>query len=166
MAHSPRRRDISKLRTCASSSSARVCICVACACAGSAESTWRNVESAAVVWASASWQRARRRSVLVCGWGGAGATGAGAGAGAGVDGVCLDLDLDLDLDFVGVGGVLVLGVEGTAGTVGAGMAVWRVLASWQSASAARKRLMAMYAAARLVRYAGSVETRSRCDHYP
>ena len=49
---------------CASSSSARACICAAGALPGSAASTARSVESAAVVCASASWQRASRRSVL------------------------------------------------------------------------------------------------------
>jgi hypothetical protein len=44
------------------------------------------------------------------------------------------------LDLASVGGVLELGVVVVAGVVGA---VWRVLASWQSARAARKRLMAM-----------------------
>jgi hypothetical protein len=41
------------------------------------------------------------------------------------------------LDFSGEGGVLELVVAEAAGVV------WRVLASWQSASAERKRLIAM-----------------------
>jgi hypothetical protein len=92
------------------------------------------VESAAVVCARASWQRASRRSVFAWGLGGR----------TGVDG---GLDLDLDLDLAGERGVLELVVvaeaeaEAEAG-VGVGV-VWRVLASWQSASAGRKRLMAM-----------------------
>ena len=77
----------------------------------------------------------------------------------------LDLDLDLDLDLVGERGVLELVVAEAEAGVGVVVVVWRVLASWQSASAGRKRLMAMYAAARLVRYAGSVETRSGCGRY-
>jgi hypothetical protein len=73
---------------------------------------------------------------LVCGLGGA------AGA-AGVDG-------GFDLDLAGERGecgvlelvvVKVVEVEVEAGKVG--VVVWRVLASWQSASAGRKRLMAM-----------------------
>jgi hypothetical protein len=84
------------------------------------------VESAAVVCARASWQRASRRRVFAWGLGG----------GTGVDG-----NLDLDLDLVGERGVLELVVEAEAG-VGV-VVVWRVLASWQSASAGRKRLMAM-----------------------
>jgi hypothetical protein len=51
------------------------------------------------------------------------------------------LDLDLDLDLVGERGVLEL-VVAEAG-VGVVIVVWRVLASWQSSSAGRKRLMAM-----------------------
>jgi hypothetical protein len=84
------------------------------------------VESAAVVCARASWQRASRRRVFVWGLGG----------GTDVDG-CLDLDL------VGEGGVLELVVSEAEAGVGVVVVVWRVLASWQSASAGRKRLRAM-----------------------
>lgn len=73
--------------------------------------------------------------------------------------MAVDGGLDLDLDLAGERGVLELVVAEAEAGVGF-IVVWRVLASWQSASAGRKRLMAMYAAARLVRYAGSVETRS------
>ena len=89
------------------------------------------MESAAVVCARASWHRASRRSVF--GW--------GLGGGTGVDG-----GFDLDLDLVGVRGecgvLELVAAEAGAGT-GVGTVVWRVLASWQSASAGRKRLMAM-----------------------
>lgn len=50
--------------------------------------------------------------------------------------------LDLDLDLVGERGVLELVVAEAEADVGV-VVVWRVLASWQSASAGRKRLMAM-----------------------
>ena len=91
------------------------------------------MESAAVVCARASWQRASRRSVFVWGLGG----------GTGLD----------DLDLVRERGVVVLELVAAEAEaeVGVGavvvvvvvVVVWRVLASWQSASAGRKRLMAM-----------------------
>jgi hypothetical protein len=85
------------------------------------------VESAAVVCARPSWQRASRRRVFV--WGLRGGMGVNGG-------------LDLDLDLVGERGVLELVVAEAEADVGV-VVVWRVLASWQSASAGRKRLMAM-----------------------
>ena len=90
-----------------------------------------------MVCARASWQRASRRSVFGCGCGWC-VLGEGGGWDWG-----LDLDLELELASVG-GGVLELGVVVVPGVVaGVVGAVWRVLASWQSARAARKRLMAM-----------------------
>jgi len=76
------------------------------------------VESAAVVWARASWQRASRRRVLVGGLGG------GTGIGVGVNG-------GLVLDLVGERGecgVLEF-VVAEAGVGVVGVVVWRVLAS-------------------------------------
>jgi hypothetical protein len=49
----------------------------------------------------------------------------------------------LDLDLVGEGGVLELVASEAEAGVGIVVVVWRVLASWQSASAGRKRLRAM-----------------------
>ena len=80
----------------------------------------RSVESAAVVWARASWQRASRRRVLVWGLGG----GTGMGVGVGVNG-------GLVLDLVGERGecgVLEF-VVAEAGVGVVGVVVWRVLAS-------------------------------------
>ena len=110
----------------ASSSSVLVCICIACTLDGSSESTLQRVESAAVVCARANFQRASRRRVFVWGLGGG-----------------MDVDGCLYLDLVGEQGVLRL-VVGEAGVVvGIVVVVCRVLASWQSVSAERKRLMAM-----------------------
>ena len=56
----------------------------------------------------------------------------------------MDVDGCLDLDLVGERGV-VFELVGAGVAVGAVVVVvvWSVLASWQSASAGRKRLMAM-----------------------
>lgn len=62
----------------------------------------------------------------------------------------LDLALKLRLEF---GGVLELGVARVVGVVGA---VWRVLVSWQSASAARKCFMASESVAKLQLDSGDV----------
>ena len=57
----------------------------------------------------------------------------------------MDVDVDgfLDLDLVGERGVLGLVLAEAGVVVGIVVVVCRVLASWQSASAERKRLMAM-----------------------
>ena len=86
------------------------------------------MESAAVVCARASWQRASLRRVFVWGLGG-GAT---------------SVEESFDLDLVGDRGALELVAAEREVEAGVDVVVvWRVLASWQSASAGRKRLIAM-----------------------
>ena len=109
-----------------SSSSVLVCICIACTLDGSSESTLQRVESAAVICVRANFQRASWRRVFVWGLGGR-----------------VDMDGCLYLDLVGKQDVLRLVVGEVSVVVGIVVVVCRVLASWQSASAERKHLMAM-----------------------